>query len=120
MLEAGIQRLHGDGPRPATFLSLSLITAGEWRLLSHDYALADSLGRQAIEAAAIDSLAFTRSAYVGRAELIRARALSQLGKADEAAQAARRSVVAMANGYGPANRRTREAMALRDSLGGAP
>lgn len=118
MLEEGIQRLHGNGPKPPTFLSLSLVTAGEWRLLSHDYALADSLGREAIAAAAIDSLAFTRSAYVGRAELIRARALSKMGKADEAAQAARRSVVAMGNGYGPNNRWTKEATSFRDSLSG--
>jgi tetratricopeptide (TPR) repeat protein len=119
MLEEGIRGLHGDGPRPATFLSLSLVTAGEWRLLSHDYVLADSLGREAIAAAAVDTLALTRSAYVGRGELIRARALSGLGKTDEAAAAARRSAVALGNGYGRDHRWTRQAEALLDSIDGA-
>ncbi len=120
MLEEGARRLRGDGPRPATFLSLSLVTAADWRLLSREWAIADSLAGQAIQAAAIDSLALTRSGYVGRAELIRARAAAGLGRRPEAVQAASRAVIALGNGYGPEHPRTREARALRDSLGGGP
>jgi hypothetical protein len=47
---------------------------------------------------AIDSAALERNAYVGRAELVRARALVALGSTSEARSAADRAVTALANG----------------------
>jgi hypothetical protein len=47
---------------------------------------------------------------------VRARSLASLGVTAEARSAADRAVAALANGYGAANRYTREARAFRDSL----
>ncbi len=64
----------------------------------------------------MDSVALTGSALAGRAELLLARALRAQGDTPAARHAARRASVALANGYGPANRWTLAARALVDSL----
>jgi hypothetical protein len=64
----------------------------------------------------VDSLALTRSAYAGRAELVRARAQLALGRRAAAREAVERAVLALSNGYGRDNAHTRQAIALRDSL----
>jgi len=71
------------------------------------------LGRAA---AGIDSLAFQRSGYVGRAELVRARARQALGDLPSAREAAERAIVAMSNGFGPSNPHTQAAREFRSSL----
>jgi len=116
MLEEGLTALTGAGATPPPFLGLPLITAAEWRLALGDPAAADSLALLGRSASMLDSLAGERSAYVGRAELVRARALAALGDSGAARQAAERAGAALANGYGAASAFTRQAAALRDSL----
>lgn len=116
-LEANLRRLFGTGPKPPPDLVIPLITAGEWRLAENDGRAADSLARLAISGAAVDSLALSRSGLVGRAELLRAKALEAEGDSLGARAAAHRAVVALTNGMGPTNRRTIEAKALSEALG---
>ena len=88
------------------------LTRGTW--------LAKRLGpiaRLARTAAAIDSLALTRSALAGRAELLSAQALRARRDSTGAREAARRAITALANGYGPEHQWTRTARVLADSLG---
>ncbi len=115
-LEENIRKLSGPGPRLPPDLALPLITAGEWRLASGNSRKADSLAQLAIAAAAVDSLARSRSGLVGRAELLRARALHAESDSRQAREAAGRALRALASGFGPGNERTREAQALLDSL----
>lgn len=116
MLEDSLRVLSGNAAKPPPSLAMPFVTAAEWRLASGDARGADSLARLARSAGAIDSAALERNAYVGRAELVRARALASLGALAEARSAADRALVASANGYGSSNPRTRAARALRDSL----
>jgi len=102
--------------RPAPHLAYALLTAAEWRRHDGDLRGADSLAGLAIRAAAPDSLAFSRSAHVGRAELVRARVAVTEGDSAAAVQAARRAATALMNGFGPQHPLTLEAQALRDSL----
>jgi serine/threonine-protein kinase len=104
------------GGKPAPYLVYALLTAAEWRLHDGDFHEADSLARVVIDAAGLDSLALSRSAHVGRAELVRARAAAAGGDSAGALAAARRAATALTNGFGPANRQTVEARGLRDSL----
>jgi serine/threonine-protein kinase len=104
------------GGKPAPYLVYALLTAAEWRLHDGDFHEADSLARVVIDAAGLDSLALSRSAHVGRAELVRARAAAAGGDSAAAVAAARRAATALTNGIGPANRQTVEARGLRDSL----
>ena len=115
-LEREIGTVWNDGQQRLTLFALPLVTAGEWRLASGDAHGADSLAVLARTAAAVDSLALTRSALTGRAELLRAQALRAGGHAADARQAAARAVTALGNGYGPNHRWTRAARALADSL----
>jgi len=82
---------------------------GEWRE-------ADSLATLARACAGVDSLAYSRSGHVGRAELIRARARAGMSDKGGAALAAERAVVALSSGFGPDNPLIRQAEALRTSL----
>jgi serine/threonine-protein kinase len=116
MLEDSLRALKGDASKPPPALAMPFVTAAEWRLAAGDARAADSLARLGRDAAAVDSLALDRSAYVGRAELARARALATLGMMGDARRAAERAATAMSNGYGPGNARTLHAIALRDSL----
>jgi eukaryotic-like serine/threonine-protein kinase len=115
-LETALRGLVGNQPKPPAALAVALVNAAEWRLSSGPPLVADSLARLAVAAAAVDSLALQRSAYVGRAELVRARALLRIGQRNAAHQAAERALIALTNGYGPTNPRPREARALRDSI----
>jgi hypothetical protein len=91
-------------------------TVGEWRLAAGDAHGADSLARVARAVAAIDSVAGVRSGLVGRAELLRARALRAQGDLPDARRAAADAGLALANGYGADHPWTRAARALVDSL----
>ncbi|HSL69687.1 MAG TPA: hypothetical protein VK864_05565, partial [Longimicrobiales bacterium] len=114
-LEDSLRVLTG-GETPSPALAMLYVTAAAWRLAAGDAHRADSLAQLGRAAAAVDSLALQRSGYVGRAELIRARAQLALGNRAGARQAAEHAVIALTNGLGPANRHTREARALRDSI----
>jgi hypothetical protein len=92
------------------------VTAGELRLATGDAPRALQHARAAYAAGATDSVAMVNSVFAGRAELLRARALLQLGKTAEARVAADKAVVALRNGYGPGNEWERAARALVDSL----
>jgi len=102
--------------KPAPPLVYALLTAAEWRQQDGDVRGADSLAGLAIRAAGLDSLALSRSAHVGRAELVRARAAAARGDSAAAVQAARRAAAALANGFGRGHPLTLEAEVLRDSL----
>lgn len=118
LLEAVLDTVVPGG-RPLTLFALPLVYAGQLRLERGDLQVADSLATLAIGmATAGDSVAFTRSVFVGRAELLRARIAIERGDLPGAAQAAERARVALAAGYGPANAWTRAAAALGDSLRG--
>ena len=117
VLERVIDSVWTDGGQRLTLFALPLITAGDWRLAAGDAGGADSLAQLARTAAAIDSMALTRSALAGRAELLSAQALRATGKTQDARQAVTRAVVALSNGYGPTHLWTQRAKALADSLG---
>jgi serine/threonine-protein kinase len=104
-------------PKPTSHQVYGLLTAAEWRWSDRHPRQADSLAQLAIAAAALDSLTWTRSAHVGRANLIRARVAAEAGDSTSALREVSRAAVALANGFGPDHRLTREAQALRDSLG---
>ncbi len=116
VLEGELAALYRDGEKPLQLFTLPLVTAGEWRLLAGDAPGADSLARLGRTAAALDSLAWSRSALVGRAELLLARALRAQGDAPAARESAQRASVTLANGYGPSNRWAQAARLLLDSL----
>ena len=112
MLEDSLRAITAEAPRTTAPLAMPFVTAAEWRLDAGDARGADSLARLGRTAGAIDSIAFERSGYVGRAELVRARALVRLGQTEEARRAAERALVALTNGFGAANRWTLEAGAM--------
>jgi hypothetical protein len=115
-LEDSLNVLKGDGAQPPPALAMPYVTVAEWRLAAGDAPAADSLALLGRVAAAVDSLALQRSAYAGRAELVRARAHGALGDPAGAKAAAERALVALANGYGPGNAHTLRARLLRDSV----
>jgi hypothetical protein len=112
MLEDSLRVIRGDAAKPPPVLAMPFVTAAEWRLAAGDARAADSLALLARDAAAIDSLALARSGYVGRAELVRAKARHALGDAPTARSAADRAARALTNGFGPSNRYTIEAKSL--------
>ncbi|MEO8140166.1 MAG: serine/threonine-protein kinase [Gemmatimonadota bacterium] len=116
LLENAIRKNSGTGPRLPPDLALPLIFAAQWRLEDRDPHGADSLARRAREAAAVDSLALTRSAFVGRAELILAEAMARENDSAGARTAAERAIVALSHGFSADHPRTLQAIALRDSL----
>jgi hypothetical protein len=116
LLELELSKLEGDTLPKLALFTLPLVTAGDWRLDRDDARGADSIAQLARDAAAIDSLALTRSALVGRAELLRARALAANRELVEARRAAARALVALDHGYGSENGWTRAARELVDSL----
>jgi tetratricopeptide (TPR) repeat protein len=116
MLEDSLRVIRGDAVKPPPSLAMPFVTAAEWRLAAGDARAADSLALLARDAGAIDSLALERSAYVGRAELVRAKARKSLGDAAAARAAIGRAIVALTTGAGKGNRYTREASAFRDAL----
>jgi hypothetical protein len=104
-----------NGTRRKIFRA-ALITAAETGLaLGHP---AEALGyvRDVHAKAAVDSLAETRSAYVGEARLIEARALLASGDTSKARASIARSVIALRNGAGAAHPRTREAELVSAAL----
>ena len=115
-LEASIREFDvatSHSPR----LAVPLLSAAEWRLARGEWGAADSLASQARAYAGVDSLAYTRSGHVGRAEFIRAQAL--LGRAERsgARQAVQRAVMGLTSGYGADHPRTRAAQGLVAELG---
>jgi serine/threonine-protein kinase len=116
LLEGELSALYRESPITQTLFTLPLVTAGEWRLEASDAGRADSLARLGRDAAALDSLALSKSALVGRAELLLAKSLHAQGNAPAAREAAQRASVALSNGYGPINRWSQAARALLDSL----
>ena len=116
-LETAMRAFLAERKPTVTLMSLPLVSAAEWRLAAGDARGADSLARLARTVAARrDTLALTRSVFVGRAELVDARALRALGDTAGARRAAARAVVAFGNGYGSASPWTRGAHALLDTL----
>jgi hypothetical protein len=111
MLDSALVAVNA-ADKPAPNMVYALLTAAEWRDQRGDLRGADSLAALAISAAGLDSLAMSRSAHVGRAELLRARFAAAKGDQAAAVQAARRAQLALANGLGPAHPLTAEAKAL--------
>ncbi|HEX6614910.1 MAG TPA: protein kinase [Gemmatimonadales bacterium] len=112
MLDSALVAEHA-AETPSPRLVYALLTAAEWRREGGDLRGADSLAGLAIRAAALDSLAFSRSAHVGRAELVRARVALARGDSAAALQAADRAARALANGFGPGHPLAVEARGLR-------
>ena len=117
LLEGELRAVAPDTLPSITIFALPFVTAGELRLAQRDARGADSLARRAIDVMRADSLAPRRSAFVGRAELLRARAFGALGDRRAARDAAERALAPLSAGYGPSNRWTLAARALSDSLG---
>jgi eukaryotic-like serine/threonine-protein kinase len=113
-LEDSLRVLSADGLRPV--LALPLLSVAEWRLAGGEFGAADSLAGLARTAAAVDSIALSQSAWVGRAELIRARARAALGEGPGARDAASHAVIAIDHAFGARSGLAAEAHALRDSL----
>jgi serine/threonine-protein kinase len=115
-LEDSLRAISNNAPKPPPVLAPAFVTAAEWRLAARDAHGADSLAALAHTAAAVDSLTLERSAYVGRAAIIRARAAAALGMQAQARQASERALTALSSAYGPTNSHTREAEQFRRSL----
>lgn len=115
-LEDSLRLLSRPGGAPRPTLALPLVVAAEWRLAHGDAQGADSLAAAGIAAAAIDTLALSRSAWAGRGELVRARARRALHDTAGARTLARRALTALTNGAGPDSPWTLQARALVDSL----
>ena len=99
------------GTRRKTFRS-ALILAAETALTLHHPAEALAYARDVRTKASMDSLAETRSAYVGEARLIEAHAMLAAGDSSGARESLARSVVALRNGAGVNHPRTHEAEML--------
>jgi hypothetical protein len=105
------------GRRFAELHSTLILAARVQLALGHpDSALA--FARDARKTAARDSLSETRSARVGEARLIEARAELQQGKTEAARTDVRRALIALRTGGGPRNPRTIEAEELAARLNG--
>ncbi|MBK6844688.1 MAG: serine/threonine protein kinase [Gemmatimonadetes bacterium] len=116
LLEREMTALYAESPVTQSLFTLPLVTAGELRLAAGDAHAADSLAQLGWRAAALDSLAQTRSALAGRADLLRARALRQLGDTTALRMVTARAIAALTNGSGPTSAWTRAARAFGDSL----
>jgi tetratricopeptide (TPR) repeat protein len=97
-------------------LRAPLILAAETALASGDPAAALAYARDARTIAARDSLTETRSAYVGEARVVEARALLAQGDTAAARASLERAIPALRHGVGAAHPRTREGEALLASL----
>jgi eukaryotic-like serine/threonine-protein kinase len=118
MIEDSLGVLRGEGPVPPPALAMPFVTAAEWRLAAGAPQAADSLAQLGRAAGAVDSLALERSAWVGRAELVRGRARMAVGDQAGAREVAERARAALSHGYGPSSPWVRAAEALLDSIGG--
>lgn len=104
-------RRYFNGTRKKVFRS-ALILAAETALALGKPPEALGYARDARVTATLDSLSETRSAYVGEARLIEARALLASGDSATACASVARAIVALRNGAGPEHTRTREAETL--------
>ena len=107
------------GKQRAVFRT-ALILAAEAALASGKPADALRFARDARQLATRDSLTETRSAYVGEARLVEARALLAAGDTAAARTTVDQAVVGLRAGAGTGHPRTREAVALLASLSPAP
>jgi serine/threonine-protein kinase len=105
-----------EGQRRLRLRPVALLAA-ESALALGDVEEALDLAGEALAIAAIDSLSESRSAGVGEARLIQARALLAKGDSLGARTHVTRAVTALRFGAGPEHRRTREAEALAIRLG---
>ena len=117
LLEDELRAVAPDSLPSITIFAMPFVTAGELRLARGDARGADSLARRALDVMRADSLAPRRSAFVGRAELLRARALWAVEDRRGARESVARALVPLSVGYGPSHRWTHEARAFSDSLG---
>jgi hypothetical protein len=104
-------RKYFDGERRMVFRE-ALLLASEAALATHRNQAALTLARDARTIAMLDSLADTRSAYVGEARLAEGRALLASGDTTGARGALDRGIAALAAGAGPAHPAIRDAQAL--------
>jgi tetratricopeptide (TPR) repeat protein len=104
-----------NGKRRKIFHSALILAAETAIALGHP---SEALGyaRDARLKAALDSLTETRSAYVGEARLVTARAMLASGDTSGARTELARSVVELRNGVGAEHPRTREAEGLMSAL----
>jgi serine/threonine-protein kinase len=101
---------HGPG------LPVSVLTLAKVRLARSELAAAAEVARDAVALFELDALDPARSADVGEAELVRARALLAGGDRAQARASARRAGACLRAGLGPDHARTREAEALAARL----
>ncbi|MDZ7631635.1 MAG: hypothetical protein U5K74_09875 [Gemmatimonadaceae bacterium] len=91
---------YKPGARPAPWLVSVLLRASACALSTGDPARALALARDARVAATVDSLAATRSAYVGEGFAAEAHALKAQGETSGARESARRALGPLISGYG--------------------
>ncbi len=99
-LTIAIDSLWPDASIPRAFFIFPLLTLGEWRLAAGDMQGADSLATRVRALAMVDSMAMTRSAIVGHADFLHARAQQAGGDQVGATRTAERAVIALSAGYG--------------------
>jgi len=104
-----------DGKRRGIFYS-SLIFAGDLAVAGGQTADALRYAADARDLATRDSLTETRSAYVGEARLIEARALLARGDTAAARTAISRAVTALTTGAGQQHPLTKQASALQQRV----
>jgi hypothetical protein len=109
-------RAHGYEGKRTLLMRSALILAAEAALGAHDPADARRYADDARAAATLDSLTDSRSAYVGGARVVEARALLALGDTLAARHELERGVAALRAGAGEQHPRTREGEALLAAL----
>ncbi|HSC32366.1 MAG TPA: serine/threonine-protein kinase [Gemmatimonadaceae bacterium] len=112
-----VLRAYGyfDGKRRRVYHA-ALVLAAEAALGAHQPAAALRYARDARDVSAIDSATLSRSAFVGEAQLVEARALLATGDTTTARGALDSAVAALRAGAGDSHPRTIEAARLRASL----
>jgi serine/threonine-protein kinase len=110
--QAALDLLGYPVERHGPDLPVAVLTLAEVRLARREFSEASTAARDAVELFAGDALDPARSADVGAAELVRARAALGRGDPAQARAIARRAAACLRAGLGPDHARTREAEAL--------
>ena len=111
--------LHYAPTATARALLRPLDAAAAALIGAHSRADAVAFAAHIVRIGTVDSLCAERSAVVGRGLLLGARALADSGERSGAADLARRAVAPLVFGLGATHPLASQALALRDSLGGA-
>jgi len=113
MVDGLIANLRRESATPSHGLRRALLSAAELALAESDPSAAATWAEAAVEANTAAALDPTRSAHVGQAQLLLARAQRDLGQAEQAALTLAAAITALGNGLGDEHERVAAARAMR-------